>query len=154
MLAAGKTGQPYAIPAHYHHAIWATGSKTGMEWRADFWVIVKRKPLNICVPTSSLQLCSSHPLKVKVQKITWRKTAGKHSGKQMVSSDLSFLYTYRFIADTVELTKGNPRAICIWQNEALHWGSRMLNCTMLASETRGWVVVTNATTYKTPPTRS
>lgn len=26
------------------------------------------------------QLCSLHPLKVKVQKTTWKKTAGKHSG--------------------------------------------------------------------------
>lgn len=27
------------------------------------------------------KLCSLHPLKVKVQKTTWKKTAGKHSGQ-------------------------------------------------------------------------
>jgi len=29
------------------------------------------------------QLCSLHPLKVKVQKTTWKKTAGKHSGMKL-----------------------------------------------------------------------
>lgn len=32
-------------------------------------------------PFTVKKLCSLHPLKVKVQKTTWKKTAGKHSGQ-------------------------------------------------------------------------
>lgn len=34
------------------------------------------------------QLCLLHLLKVKVQKTTWKKTAGKHSGKKLPQHEI------------------------------------------------------------------